>query len=291
MAPRNPGQITASVKPSPAQVHDRPRTRRSTTVPLHTRLTSLRERVWTSRDEPVSRLDHRWVTVQHVPYESPGLIAAEAGRRGIELSVCHVYRGDRLPDLDELDGLIVMGGPMGVEETASHPYLTSEIELLAATATAGKPVLGVCLGAQLLAAALGGRVYRGERAEIGSGVVSLTVDGRGDPVFGATGQDELPVVHWHQDTFDLPPGAVRLAYSEIYPNQAFRAGKYVYGVQFHVEVDDALAEDWRTRLPKDVVIEESARVEVEHVGRRIISAFFDSALQTDRLEQTRAEAP
>jgi GMP synthase (glutamine-hydrolysing) len=220
------------------------------------------------------------VALQHVPYEGPGLIAAEADRRGTPLSVCHLYRGDRLPapdDLEELDGLVVMGGPMGVGDTAAHPYLAGEIELLAAATAAGIPVLGVCLGAQLLAAALGANVYRGEQPEIGQGTVSLTAGGRADSVLGAAGQDELPVVHWHQDTFDLPPGAVRLAGSELYPNQAFRAGGHTYGLQFHVEVDRALAEDWRPRLPYGAAIDECPRGEIERAGRKAIGAFFDCA--------------
>jgi len=257
-----------------------------------------------------------WVAVQHVPYETPGLIAAEAARREIDLRVCHPYRGERLPRLDELDalgGLVVMGGPMGVGEVSEYPWLAGELELLAAAVAAGLPVLGVCLGAQLLAAALGARVYRGERPEIGSGTVSLTADGRADPVLGAAGLAELPVVHWHQDTFDLPPGAVLLAGSALYTHQAFRVGPgpgtgtgtetgvemgpgtkmgmgadtgamdavirahahaRVYGLQFHVEVDRALAADWRPRLPEGAVIDEPARAEVERVGRAAIAAFF-----------------
>jgi GMP synthase-like glutamine amidotransferase len=211
----------------------------------------------------------RWAVIQHVPYEGPGLIVSEAWRRGIGLDLCHPYRGDRLPALedveeidrfDRFDGLVIMGGPMGVGDI-SHPYLADEIALLAAAVAAGIPVLGICLGAQLLAAALGGRVYRGERPEIGTGSVSLTPDGRADPVLGAAEVDELPVVHWHQDTFDLPAEAVRLARSRLYPNQAFRAGStggHAYGLQFHVEVDRELAGDWRPRLPDGTVIDESS---------------------------------
>jgi GMP synthase (glutamine-hydrolysing) len=221
--------------------------------------------------------ERSWVAIQHVPFEGPGSIATEAARRGTPLRVCHAYRGDALPRVEELRGLVVMGGPMGVSDTASHPYLVAELELLSAAVAAGRAVLGVCLGAQLLAAALGAAVSRGAQLEIGAGTVALSELGRVDPVLGAAGRDELPVVHWHQDTFELPRGAARLASSALYPNQAFRAGSCAYGLQFHVEVDRALAEGWREHLPAGVAIERAAREEIERVGRTTIAAFFDAA--------------
>ena len=151
--------------------------------------------------------ERSWVAIQHVPFEGPGSIATAAARRETPLAVCHPYLGEPLPACRELCGLVVMGGPMGVSDTDSHPYLRDELALIAASVAAGLPVLGVCLGAQLLAAALGARVYRGPQLEIGPGTVALTDAGRSDPVLGAAGRAELPVVHWHQDTFELPPGA------------------------------------------------------------------------------------
>jgi GMP synthase-like glutamine amidotransferase len=219
-------------------------------------------------------VERSWVAVQHVPFEGPGSIATAATRRGAALRVCHPYRGEALPRLEELRGLVVMGGPMGVSDTDSHPYLAAELELLARAVAADLPVLGVCLGAQLLAAALGGTVYRGAQPEIGPGTVMLSDAGRADPVLGAADRTELPVMHWHQDTFELPAGAVRLAGSDLYPNQAFRMGARAYGLQFHVEVDRTLAEGWREHLPVGVELPEPLREEVEAVGDRVLPAFL-----------------
>ena len=221
--------------------------------------------------------ERSWVAIQHVPFEGPGSIATVAAQRGTPLAVRHPYLGEPLPACRELCGLVVMGGPMGVSDTDSHPYLRDELALIAASVAAGLPVLGVCLGAQLLAAALGARVHRGPQLEIGPGTVALTDAGRGDPVLGAAGRAELPVVHWHQDTFELPPSAVWLARSELYPHQAFRVGTRAYGLQFHVEVDRALADGWAEHLPEGVEISASARADIEHVGAATLAAFFDLA--------------
>lgn len=226
---------------------------------------------------PVSAERARWVAIQHVPFEGPGAIAAEAARRGTALEICHLYAGAALPDPLSLGGLVVMGGPMGVSDTAAHPWLAEELRLIGAAHAAGVPLLGVCLGAQLLAAALGARVYPGPTPEIGPGTVALSDAGRRDPVLGATGQVALPVVHWHGETFDLPSGATHLAASDLYPNQAFRADAHAYGLQFHVEVDEVLAEGWREHLPADVEIGEHERSAVEAAGRQVIAAFFGQA--------------
>jgi GMP synthase (glutamine-hydrolysing) len=218
-----------------------------------------------------------WIAIQHVSYEDPGLIAQAASQRGIELQLCHPYRGEPLPSWEEIDGLVVMGGPMGVQDTAEHPHLAREIELIAAMVRTGRPVLGVCLGAQLMAHSLGAKVYRGEQAEIGFGSVSLTPAGRNDPVLGSFGAEILPVVHWHQDTFDLPDDALWLARSALYPHQAFRVGECAYAFQFHVEVNRELAEAWRAHLPAGVTLADASLAQTEIVGRRALAAFFDLA--------------
>lgn len=221
--------------------------------------------------------ERRWVAIEHVSYEGPAAIATAAAARGLELEVCRPYLGETLPGPAELAGLVVMGGPMGVSDVAGHPYLAHELALVEAAARADLPLLGVCLGAQLLAAALGARVYRGGFDEIGPGSVILTGDGRSDPVLGASGLTELPVVHWHSETFDLPPGAALLASSAPYPHQAFRVGSRAYGLQFHVEVDGALAAGWREHLPDGVEIDGAAQAEVERCGCATLAAFFEIA--------------
>lgn len=165
-----------------------------------------------------------WTLIQHVDFEGPGLIAAAASAHGIVLQVQRMDRGAPLPKGSEVGGVIVMGGPMGVRDTAKYPHLALEQRLLREAVEKGLPVLGVCLGAQLLAASLGARVGKGASPEIGFGEVILTPNGREDPVLGGAG-DRVPVFHWHEDTFDLPRGAVHLARSALFPNQAFRVGR------------------------------------------------------------------
>ncbi|PRY39479.1 type 1 glutamine amidotransferase [Umezawaea tangerina] len=181
----------------------------------------------------------RAAVVQHVPFEGPGLIAPALAAVGADVRVVRVDQGESLPDAARLDVLVVLGGPMGALDDHTHPHLARERELVAECVRRGLPVLGVCLGAQLLAAALGARVWRGPEPEVGTGHVELTPAGFADPVLGPSGP-RLPVVHWHQDTFDLPEHSAALASSDRYAHQAFRVGDS-YGLQFHVELDlDAL---------------------------------------------------
>jgi GMP synthase (glutamine-hydrolysing) len=216
-----------------------------------------------------------WAILQHVPFEGPGLIATQAGARGLQLDRRHLYRGAELPRLDQLTGLVVLGGPMGVGDTEQHPYLAGEIDLLAAATAAGIPVLGVCLGAQLLACALGGTVRRARTAEVGIGSVALTAAGERDGVLGPSGP-VLPVLHWHGDTFTIPPGAELLASSDRCVNQAFRLGS-AYGLQFHVELDAGLAASMQPQLPSDVPLDADDVAGVERVGKAILERFFDGA--------------
>jgi GMP synthase-like glutamine amidotransferase len=215
-----------------------------------------------------------WAVLQHVPYEGPGLIAVQARARGIKLDHRHLYRGDPVPSLEELVGLVVLGGPMGVGDIEAHPHLRAEIDLLAATVDADVPVLGVCLGAQLLAHALGAEVLSGRATEVGLGNVTLTPAGERDPVLGGAGR-RLPVLHWHDDTFVLPAGAELLASSDQCVNQAFRVGR-AYGLQFHVELDLALAKTMQPHLPAGVVLPAHDVTSIERVGSALLGRFFDA---------------
>lgn len=154
------------------------------------------------------------------------------------------YTGEPVPHtLDGWDALIVLGGPMAVYEMEEKPFLRDELELLRVAIELDFPVLGICLGSQLIAAAAGVPVYAGPMKEIGWGKVQLTATASEDVLFSGL-PTEVPVFQLHGDTFDLPEGAVLLATNAAYPNQAFRLGSRVYGVQFHIEVTDKLVEDW-----------------------------------------------
>lgn len=218
-----------------------------------------------------------WVVVQHVPFEGPGLIATALAAAGQELDVRRMDLGDPLPEPSAVAGLVVMGGPMGALDDVEHPYLASERALLAACVARRVPVLGVCLGAQLLAAALGARVYRGAAPEIGLGRVSLTEAARLDPVFSPAGHT-LPVLHWHADTFDLPDGAVLLASSGAYAHQAYRVGT-AYGLQFHVEIAEPHAADIEPFLPPDVVLDRRHLALVSRAGSALLERLVDAAVR------------
>lgn len=213
--------------------------------------------------------------MQHADEEGPGLIGDEMGARGLAFSTVAASRGERLPRAEEIAGLISMGGPMGVYEADRYPFLAAEMELMAALVRAGRPVLGVCLGAQLLAAALGAAVVRGPVAEVGAGTVTLTAAGRADPVLGGGPGASVPVLHWHQDTFALPAGALQLARSEHYEQQAFRWGRDAYGLQFHIEVDAELAAQWAPLLPAQVSLGAAEVERAAAFGRAAIGRYLE----------------
>ncbi len=215
-----------------------------------------------------------WPAIQHVSFETPALIAAEASARGIEMPVLRMDLGEALPSAADIDGLVIMGGPMGVNDTSCHGHLAGEIDLIRLSLEREIPVLGVCLGAQLMAAATGAAVFQGPVEELGPGEVRLVVD---DPVLGPAGSD-LPVIHWHGDTFDLPAGARLLASSEAYPHQAFRIGRHAYGLQFHVEIGKESAKELRPHFPFKMSDGQLSRIELS--GRGVLSRFFDLATST-----------
>jgi len=181
--------------------------------------------------------------LQHIECEPPGAYEDVLHEQGWELVRVELDEGDALPDPDAFDAVIAMGGPMSVNDDDALPWLREEKECISAAVRAGTPFFGACLGAQLLASALGAAVYPGPAPEIGLLPVRLTEAARSDPVF-ADLPEELLTFQWHGDTFDLPTGATLLAGSPAYANQAFRYGRHAYGVQFHLEVSPELAREW-----------------------------------------------
>ncbi len=176
--------------------------------------------------------------LQHVPFEGLGSIGAWAAAAGHQVSVSRMFADDPLPATTRFDWLLVMGGPMGVNDTTCHPWLTGEKKFIAAAIAAGKTVLGICLGAQLLAAVLGAAVYPNREKEIGWLPVYRVPDGAGLPLTARLPDGE-EVFHWHGDTFDLPAGACHLLRSAACENQAFLYGERVLALQFHLETTPA----------------------------------------------------
>lgn len=176
--------------------------------------------------------------IQHVSWETPHRILDACG--SLEVRTVEPLAGDALPDPTEVSGAVVMGGPMNVDELERHPGLAAEREWLAEAARLQMPVLGICLGAQLLARALGAEVKPGERPEIGFAPVEIHAPA--DPVVGALAP-RTTVLHWHGDVFDLPSGAQSLASSAGTQHQAFRHGN-AWGLLFHPEADVDLLDAW-----------------------------------------------
>ncbi len=173
--------------------------------------------------------------LQHVDFEGPGLIADWARERSITARITRILRGEEPPLLLETGGLVVMGGPMNLSDKHQDPLLEKEKAFLKDFLASGKKVLGICLGAQLLAQMLGARVFRNRQKEIGWFPV-WKHPGTKHPLLDQFPEDRLPAFHWHGDTFDLPENALRLFSSEATPNQAFVWNNQVYGLQFHWEV-------------------------------------------------------
>ncbi|MCU0827035.1 MAG: type 1 glutamine amidotransferase [Tabrizicola sp.] len=158
------------------------------------------------------------------------------------------WADNRLPTTDDADALVVFGGEQSARDDHTHPYLPALADLMTAYTAADKPVLGICLGSQLLARAFGAENHLGTTPEFGWVDVSLTEDGRADPVLGAL-PGTFPIFQWHSDTFTLPQGATHLAQSAAARHQAFRIGRATYGTQFHFEASRSVVQDWTRTFP------------------------------------------
>lgn len=180
--------------------------------------------------------------IRHVEFENLGSIENWLESQGHTVTCTRMYANDPLPQINQFDWLIVMGGPMSANDDATLPWMKPEKEFIRNVIDAGKPVLGVCLGSQLIAAALGARVYPNTQREIGWFPIQRSPDATQHP-FGELLPSQIDVFHWHGDTFDLPNGAVRLASSAACLNQAYAYSNNVLALQFHLEMTPVLAQN------------------------------------------------
>ncbi|MCK5512488.1 MAG: type 1 glutamine amidotransferase [Thermodesulfovibrionia bacterium] len=189
---------------------------------------------------------------KNIEAEGPGTIEDYLERENIAYKIVDLSMGENIPDPDSFDTLILMGGPMSANEGEMYPYLKEEEKLVRSFLSQEKKILGICLGAQIMAKTLGAKVYFGSEKEIGWYDIELTGGGLKDPYMRKLALHsevkdfwkKFKVFHWHGETFNIPEGAVRLASSELYPNQAFRYGDKAYAFQFHIEVSKEMIYDW-----------------------------------------------
>jgi GMP synthase (glutamine-hydrolysing) len=183
------------------------------------------------------------VFIQNDPEVPAGVYAEYLAETGIPFVIVELFGGGMIPPLRDTSTVVVLGGAMGVHDTGKHPFLLKVKDHIRAVLDSGKPYLGICLGGQLLADVLGANVSSGSHGEIGTHSIALTGDGIDDPLFRSI-PGRFTTFQWHNDSFAIPDGAVRLATSECCPNQAFRFWENAYGLQFHPEVNEKIVTSW-----------------------------------------------
>ncbi len=190
-------------------------------------------------------------TILHASFETAGSIENWAYENSHSLDITHSYLNQPLPNINDFDFLIIMGGPQSPREQDIYPYLTNEISLIKDAIKANKYILGFCLGAQLIGEALGAVTLKSPEKEVGIWPITLTEDGKNDPLFEGFG-DTFDVIHWHNDMPGIPEGSVIIASSPGCPHQAFRYNKRVYGLQFHMEFTQDNAKTMCDCCPDDL---------------------------------------
>lgn len=223
--------------------------------------------------------------IKNIITEGPGTIEDFLRKEDISFKVVELSSGEVPPSLEDFNSLVIMGGPMGVYEIGQYPHLRIESRIIREAINRDMKVLGICLGAQMIAYCLGSNVYKGPKEEIGWQHIELAGDGIRDPfmkklaIHPSVGDfwRKFKVFHWHGDTFEIPIGAVLLASSELYKNQAFRYKDNVYGFQFHIEVTGKMIKDWFENRPDvNSIMKETDGIYEEYSGRAMnfYKAFF-----------------
>lgn len=199
--------------------------------------------------------------LQHVPFEGLGSIETWLKNAGYKISSTKFFNSEELPEIEDIDLLVVMGGPMSVNDETEHPWLVTEKEFIKSAVEAGKSVLGICLGAQLIANSMGGEVFRNSVKEIGWFPIEAVKYER-NSFFQFP--EAAEVFHWHGETFNLPKGAVQIARSKGCKNQAFQIGSNVIGLQFHLETTSnsvqGIVENCRDELVEGDYIQSEAKI-------------------------------
>lgn len=223
------------------------------------------------------------LVLQHVPNEGAGTMLDFLKVKKIPVRFVALYKGDALPgDFDNFHSVLIMGGPMNVYEEEKYPFLKEEPIFIKQLIDREIPTLGICLGAQLIAKALGAPVYKAARPEIGWFDVDLSSAAANDPIFSLISSPQFRVLQWHEDTFDLPLGAIHLASSSAAPNQAYRIGKNIYGLQFHIEANEWMMENWfnYSHIKESILSEYRLyRGALENIANRIYEKFFEMSSQ------------
>ena len=214
--------------------------------------------------------------IKNIITEGPGTIEDFLRKEDFSFKVVELSSGEVPPSLEDFNSLVIMGGPMGVYEIGQYPHLRIESRIIREAINRDMKVLGICLGAQMIAYCLGSDLYKGPKEEIGWQHIELTGDGIKDlfmrklAIHPSVGDfwRKFKVFHWHGDTFEIPIGAVLLASSELYKNQAFRYKNNVYGFQFHIEVTKKMIKEWFENRPEvNSIVKETDGIYEEYSGR------------------------
>lgn len=228
--------------------------------------------------------------LQHVPFEDLANIESWANEKGHSVSVTRMFLNEALPATEQFDLLIIMGGPMNIYEYVKYPWLKTEKEFIREAIDAGKILLGICLGAQLIADVLGGKVTSNNDKEIGWYPVSKTMDAK-DSVFFKYLPNEFTAFHWHGDTFEIPPGALQLAESSACKNQAFEYNRKILGLQFHLESSadsvQRLVENCREELADGIYIQNESEILNQKLKLNNLKEYMKTLL--DQIENSFSE--